>query len=705
MKSYGQFCPIARASEILAERWTPIIVRNLLYGCTTFSELAAGAPGISRTLLSQRLRELERVAVIAIQPKAGGTGSTYELTQMGRELWALLQAMGDWGVRWLELAPEMASPDVVLWSWCSAYLEHDLLPDHRVLVRFDFPREPGPRRQLWMLIDGGDGEVCHRHPGFEEDAVVVVDDPRVFAAWHMGLVEWSDALRAGAIAVSGDRALTRSLPTWNRRRTAPADRRPDSPGSGRPPVAHRPPTSRIPGFAGRVVGPADDEYDEARAVWNGAIDRRPAYVARCEDAADVAAALRFARDRDLPLAVRGGGHAVAGTGVCDDGLVIDLAPLKQVHVDPVARTVRAGGGVLWGELDAATQAFGLATTGGVVSHTGIGGLTLGGGIGWLMRRYGLTIDNLLAADVVTADGELMHASAEEHPDLFWGLRGGGGNFGVVTAFTYRLHPIGPDVLAGPVLWPLEDAPQILAHYREFLVDAPREVATTVTVRRVPPLPAMPPELHGRPVCMVTACYIGDPSDGERALAPIRSWGRPLLDDVEIRTYTQLQSLVDATVPHGLGYHWKSAQLPHLDPHTVDALVDHASRIRSPWSYVVVFQLGGAVADVASDATAYPHRDMGHSLNINGVWRPDRPGEDEIAWTRSLHQAIGSPAATYVNFLDRDDQDRVAEAYGEPTFRRLTAVKDRYDPDNVFRGNHNVPPSHPPVTTRPAPTLA
>jgi FAD/FMN-containing dehydrogenase/DNA-binding HxlR family transcriptional regulator len=693
MRTYGQFCPIARASEILAERWTPIILRNLLYGCTTFSELAAGAPGISRTLLSTRLQELERAGVVEIGRKPVGNGSTYQLTAAGRELWGVLQAIGDWGVRWLELAPATASPDVVLWSWSTAFLQRDQLPDRRVLVRFEFPGQPPPRHRLWLLFDHQDAELCHKHPGFDEDLVVVVKDAQTFARWHLGLVEWGDALRAGDIGVIGPRQLARALPTWNRRRTPiqhPPETRPADLG---PLPVQAALSTEIAGFAGQLLAPGDQGYDTARRVWNGAIDRRPSHIARCTSVADVVAALRFARQRGLPVAVRGGGHGVAGTAVCDDGLVIDLSPMKDLQVAPGVRTARAGPGVLWGELDAATQAFGLATTGGIVSHTGIAGLTLGGGIGWLMRRFGLTIDNLLAAEVVTADGGVITASADQHPELFWGLRGGGGNFGVVTAFTYRLHPVGPQVLAGPVLWPLEDGPEILRCYQDFVAQAPNQVATILTLRRAPPLPILPVELHRRPVCMITMCYLGDPAAGQQALAPLREVGRPLLDLVDLRPYVALQALVDATVPHGWRYYWKSADLPTLDDDVIDTLVEHPSRIRSSWSYAVLFHLGGAIGDVDEDATAYAHRHAAHTLNINAVWLPNQPGEDEIAWSREFFSAVQPhQVGAYVNFLDGDDADRVPAAYGEATYRRLVALKDRHDPDNVFCLNHNIQPS-------------
>ena len=704
MKGYGQFCPIARASEILAERWTLVILRNLLYGCTTFGQLVEGAPGISRTLLSQRLRGLQRAGIIDISDKVDGHGSVYELTAMGRELWSVLQAMGDWGVRWLELAPASASPDLVLWSWCNAYLDRDELPDRRVLVRFDFPGQPKPRQRLWLLVDNRDAEVCHSYPGFDEDLVVEVRDAQLFAHWHLGLVEWADVLRAEAVHVDGPRDLARALPSWNRRRTPPEQRglttSPRGYPSGPSPV-HR--FIAIPGFAGHLVRPGDEGYHAARAVWNGAIDRRPAFIARCASTSDVAAALRFGRDRDLPISVRGGGHGVAGTAVCDDGLVLDLSPMKDVQVQPGARLARAGAGVLWGELDAASQGFGLATTGGVVSHTGIAGLTLGGGIGWLMRRFGLTIDNLLAAEVVTADGVVLQTSDEEHPELFWGLRGGGGSFGAVTEFTYRLHEVGPLVLAGPVLWALEDAPAVLRSYGDFAAAASTEVATIVTLRRVAPLPGLPAELHGRPVCVITCCYVGDPAAGEQALAPLRRLGRPLLDLVRPRPYTELQSLVDATVPHGWHYYWKTANLSSFDDRLADVLIEHTARSRSPWSYSILFQLGGAVSAVEADATAYSQRDAVHSLNINAVWLPHEAiGDHETTWARDLHQAVAPhQRGAYLNFLDRDDHDQLPAVFDDATYAKLVALKDRYDADNVFASNHNIRPSTVPASgTRP-----
>jgi FAD/FMN-containing dehydrogenase len=447
-------------------------------------------------------------------------------------------------------------------------------------------------------------------------------------------------------------------------------------------------------FQGELLRPGDERYDEARRVWNGAIDRRPALIASCGSAADVAAALDLARERELQVAVRGGGHSVAGWSVCDDGLVIDLSPMRGIEVDPDAGTARAGGGVLWGELDAATQAHGLATVGGIVTHTGVAGLTLGGGIGWLMRRHGATVDNLLAADVVTADGDLLRASESEHPDLFWGLRGGGGNFGIVTSFEYRLHEIGPTVLGGPIYYPLEDGPEVLRHYRDVIADAPDELTTILNLRMAPPLPFIPEELHGRPVVMVAVCYAGDLERGEAVLAPLRSFGSPLVDAVGPRPYVELQRTFDPSAPHGWHYHWRSWELPPLTDAAIDTLVEQAARITSPRSYIIVFQLGGAVARVGDDETAYGQRDAAHNVNINAVWLEGDPEADRhVSWVHECYAALEPHAGgrAYVNFLADEGADRVRAAYGAANHDRLVALKRHYDPTNVLSGNQNIRP--------------
>ena len=363
----------------------------------------------------------------------------------------------------------------------------------------------------------------------------------------------------------------------------------------------------IDGFRGRLISADHADYDIARAVWNGAIDRRPRLIARCIGTADVVAAVRFARDHDLEIAIRGGGHNVAGTAVCDDGIVIDLSAMRAVRVDPADRRAWVQGGALWGDVDHETQAHGLATTGGIVSHTGVAGLTLGGGVGWLMRKHGLTVDNLLAVDVVTADGELLRASEDEHPDLFWALRGGGGNFGVVTSFEFRLHSVGPTVLAGPILWDATDAGEVLRFYRDFVRDAPDELGTVVRFGAAPPLPVIPEDLHWRPVVMVGTCYAGPIEDGEQVLRPLRAFRTPLLDLVGPTPYVGFQSALDSTVVHGWNYYWKSTHLPELRDDLIDVIAEHAFSCSSPRSYVAMFHLGGAVSRVAEGA-------LGHSAH-------------------------------------------------------------------------------------------
>jgi FAD/FMN-containing dehydrogenase len=444
---------------------------------------------------------------------------------------------------------------------------------------------------------------------------------------------------------------------------------------------------------GTLLTPSDPRYDEARKVWNGAIDRRPALIARCADADDVRTAVRFARDHDLPTAVRGGGHGVAGSAICDDGLVIDLSPMTAISVDPSARALTAQAGVLWGEVDRATQAFGLATTGGIVSHTGIAGLTLGGGLGWLMRRHGLTVDNLRSADVVTADGGYRTANEAENPDLFWGLRGGGGNFGVVTSFEYHLHPVGPTVLAGPIFFALEDAGGLLDFYRDWIADSPDELATILNFRRAPAASFLPESLHGRPVVAVVTFYSGRIEDGEDVLRPLRSHGRPIIDLIGPKPYVSHQSMFDPLVPHGWHYYWKSCDVSALSDHLVDQLVSHTQAITSPRSYTLVFQLGGATGRVAADATAYSHRTSGYTININAAWTAgDAAADAHIAWARDFFAAVEpSGSGAYVNFLGSEGEDRVRAAYPERTFARLQALKKTYDPTNFFRFNQNITP--------------
>jgi FAD/FMN-containing dehydrogenase len=449
-------------------------------------------------------------------------------------------------------------------------------------------------------------------------------------------------------------------------------------------------------FRGELLLPTSPGYDAARRIWNGAIDRHPACIARCIGVADVVAAVRFARDHDLEIAVRGGGHNVAGTAVCDDGVVIDLSAMRAVSVDPARRTAWVQGGALWGDVDRETQAHGLATTGGIVSHTGVAGLTLGGGIGFLMRKHGLAVDNLLAAEVVTAEGSILLAAADEHPDLFWALRGGGGNFGVVTSFRFALHPVGPTVLAGPVFWAADDTAGVLAFYRDFVAQAPDELGTVVRLGTVPPLAGIPEDLHWRPAIAVACCYAGPVEDGEPAVQALRRFGTPLVDLISPTPYVAFQGGFDDTVPHEWHYYWKATNLAGLSDDAIAVIADHVYAAGSVRSYAAIFHLGGAVARAPHDATAYAGRHAAHNMSIDAVWLPDESGEHAAAETararRFLRALQPHSAGVYVNFLDSDDDSsRVREAYGEQIYRRLAEVKANYDPDNAFHHNKNIQP--------------
>jgi len=446
-------------------------------------------------------------------------------------------------------------------------------------------------------------------------------------------------------------------------------------------------------ISGRVLTAADPEYDRGRRVWNGAIDRRPAAIVRCAHAGDVAAAIRFASRRRILTAIRGGGHNVAGTAVCDGGIVIDLSTMRRVDVDAAGRRATAQAGVLWGEIDQASQASGLATTGGIVSHTGIAGLTLGGGIGWLMREHGLTVDNLLSVEMVTADGDLCTASERENPDLFWGLRGGGGNYGVVTSFEYRLHTVGPTVLAGPIFFALEDAPAMVRFYRDWIAAAPDELCTVLNFRRAPAAPFLPTAMHGLPVVAVVAMFAGRIDQGVEVLKPLRAFGRPIIDLIEPKPYLSHQSMFDPLVPHGWHYYWKSCDTAGLTDDLIDTLVRHTEAITSPRSYTLVFHVGGAVARVDEEATAYHNRAAQHILNINAAWVADDPDPAvHIDWANGFYADV-EPSATgvYINFLGEEGDARVRAAYGGPTIERLRKLKTSYDPGNLFRLNQNIEP--------------
>ncbi|MEA2585743.1 MAG: hypothetical protein QOF33_3828 [Thermomicrobiales bacterium] len=436
---------------------------------------------------------------------------------------------------------------------------------------------------------------------------------------------------------------------------------------------------------GELLRPGDPGYDDACRVWNAMVDKRPALIARCTGLEDVAAAVRFGRERGLLISIRGGAHNVAGMAVAEGRLMIDCAPMKGIAVDPAGRTARAGAGVLWGEFDAVTQEYGLATVGGVVSTTGVAGLTLGGGQGWLTGKHGLSLDNLLAAEVVTADGEMVRASAEEHPDLFWALRGAGANFGVVTSFEYRLHPVGPTVLGGMVIHPLPKAREVLRFYREFAAGQPDELTTYAALLTAP---------DGNPVVAMVCCYAGPPEEGEKAVEPLRRFGPPVADLIGPMPYVAVQGIISQAFPHGRLNYWKSTLLREIPDGVINALADFAGRVPSPHSAIAIADTHGAYGRVAPDATAYAHRDLPFDLVILSSWTDPADSERNVAWTRGLYEAVRplTPAGVYVNDLDGDEgQARVRDAYGV-NYARLAELKKTWDPDNVFRANHNIAPA-------------
>jgi hypothetical protein len=447
-------------------------------------------------------------------------------------------------------------------------------------------------------------------------------------------------------------------------------------------------------FRGELIRTGDDRYESARRIWNGMIDKRPALIARCTGVADVVTAVDFARENDLLVAVRGGGHNVAGNAVCDDGIVIDLSGLKGVHVDPAARTARAQAGVTWGDFDRETQLFGLATTGGEVSTTGIAGLTLGGGFGWLGRKYAMSCDNLLCADLVTATGQAVTASPTENPDLFWGLRGGGGNFGVVTSFEYRLHPVGPQVLAGPIFYPFERAAEVLRSFADYLLQAPDELAALAGIFAAPPEPCLPPEVHGELVVAVKVCCAGDLRDAGEMARPLRSLGQPLADLVAPMPYPAFQASGDEGVPPGLRNYWKSSYLNELTDEAVGTIVAHAAEMASPLSVIAIERMGGAVSRIDERETACDHRDAAFDLRILSLWTNPHESDVHIGWAREFWTAMQpfSTGAVYVNNLGKEGEDRVRAAYAPATYERLVALKDRYDSENLFRLNQNIRPS-------------
>jgi FAD/FMN-containing dehydrogenase len=447
-------------------------------------------------------------------------------------------------------------------------------------------------------------------------------------------------------------------------------------------------------FQGEIIRPSDADYDDTRAIWNAMIDKHPALIARAINSDDVIEAVNFARDNDLRLSVRGSGHNVAGNAVCDGCLMIDLSLMKDIRVDLDSGTVSAQPGVVFGEMDQATQPHGMAVPGGIVSETGIAGLTLGGGFGWLTRKYGFTSDSLISAKVVTADGRLVTASETENSDLFWGIRGGGGNFGIVTSFKYQLRPVGPEVLAGLIIHPLEAAGDVLRFFRDFTASTPEELGALAVFRLAPPAPFIPEELHGKPVLALIVSYIGDVEEGERVVQPLRDFGSPIFDGIQPKQFSAHNSSLDAGQPNGMHYYWKSEYATEIADDAIETLVDYAAKMTSPYTRLAVFHLGGAIKHYDEQAMAVSHRNAEYIIAINTGWADPQDTKEQIQWTRDLWTAMRpfSSGGVYVNFLSDDDgEDRVRAAYGAAKYDRLVQLKRKYDPQNLFRMNKNIKP--------------
>ncbi|MBI1851117.1 MAG: FAD-binding oxidoreductase [Planctomycetes bacterium] len=447
------------------------------------------------------------------------------------------------------------------------------------------------------------------------------------------------------------------------------------------------------GFEGEIVLPSDAAYGDARKIWNAMIDKRPAIIARCAATSDVVRSVNFAKENKLVLAIRGGGHNIAGSALCDGGIVIDLSRMKAASVDPKGRRVTVEGGALLADLDAATQAHGLAVPLGINSTTGVAGLTLGGGFGWLSRKLGLTIDNLVSAEVVTAAGKTVHASASDHADLFWALRGGGGNFGVVTRFEFQLHPVGPDVLSGLIVYPMSEAKSVLRQYREFAANASEELSVWTVLRLAPPLPFLPANVHGKGVVILALCHAGDPKKGEALIAPLRKFGKPVGEHVGVQPYVAWQKAFDPLLATGARNYWKSHNFTTLADGLFDAVIQYAGTLPSPQCEIFFGAIGGATARPAPDSAAYANRDAQFVMNVHGRW--DNAADDTrcIGWARDFFKA-STPFASrgvYVNFLTADETDRVSAAYGA-NYDRLAKVKRQYDPENLFRTNQNIRPA-------------
>jgi FAD/FMN-containing dehydrogenase len=444
-------------------------------------------------------------------------------------------------------------------------------------------------------------------------------------------------------------------------------------------------------FQGDVVLPDDANYDEVREIWNAMIDRRPALIARCKSADDVVQAVNFGRENELVVSIRGGGHNIAGNAVCDDGLMIDLSLMKRVQVDEKARRASVEPGCTLADLDAATQPYGLATPTGINSTTGVAGLTLGGGFGWISRKYGMTIDNLLSADVVTAEGKQIRATEMENPDLFWGLRGGGGNFGIVTNFEFQLHPVG-DVLSGLIAFSFAEAKTVLTKFARFTETAPEELTVWMVTRKAPPLPFLPGEVHGKEIVILALCYVGNPAEGEKQIAPLRSFGTVLGEHVGVQPFAAWQQAFDPLLARGARNYWKSHNFTRLGDDTIDAIVEYAARLPSPHCEIFIGTIGGETTRAATEAMAYSSRDAKYVMNVHGRWETAAEDAAVIAWSREFFDKTKPFASggAYINFMTEEESDRITSAYG-PAYQRLAELKRKYDPTNFFRMNQNIKP--------------
>ncbi len=450
----------------------------------------------------------------------------------------------------------------------------------------------------------------------------------------------------------------------------------------------------IPHFGGTLLRPPDEGYDEARRVFNAMIDRSPAVIARCRQPADVAAAVDFAREQHMPLSVYGGGHGVTGSAVVDAGICVDLRGMRTIEVDPGRRTAHVGGGCTWGEVDAATQEHGLAVTGGRVPSTGVGGLTLGSGSGWLERAFGFTCDSLIAAEVVTADGRVVTASADENDDLFWGLRGGGGNFGVVTRFTFQLHPVGPIVLGGMLMYPAAMAVDVVRFWRDFMLEAPDEVGSGVAFVTAPPAEFVPEPVRGQPVVGIVLCYAGDPEEGERVLAPLMNFGPPGVAMVQRMPYTAVQQLLEPANPPAMQNYWSGDFLAELPDEAVDVLSSLATQPVSPLTQIILVPGGGAISRVSEEATAFGDRQAPWNMHYLSMWPDPADSADNISYTRAIATAMKpwTTGRTYLNFIGDEGSGRVEASFGQDKYARLQRLKKKWDPENIFRHNQNIQPA-------------